>query len=116
MRIRTIALIASTLFAVPAVAGDVEIYQVGRSNWAVANQYNSSNYVMLHQFGTSANGNNYAAFAQSGRRNEFNAAQSSYTDNVLTVTQAGKDNYGSAYQSAEGLNTFSLTQSRLRRR
>lgn len=116
MRIRTIALIASTLFAAPAFAGDVEIYQVGRSNWAAANQSNASNYVQMHQFNTSVNGNNYASFAQTGRRNEFNTAQSSYTDNVLGVTQTGRDNYGTVFQSAEGVNTFSLTQTRLRRR
>lgn len=116
MRIRFAALVATTFIAVPALAGDVEIYQTGRSNWAVANQYNSSNYAMVHQRGVDAYGNNYAAFDQRGRRNEVNAAQSSYTDNALGITQTGRDNYVTAWQSAAGFNGFSVTQNRLRRR
>lgn len=115
MRIRFAAALVATVIAAPAFAGDVELYQQGRSNWAAVNQYNSSNYFMVHQKGIDAYGNNYAAAAQSGRRNEVNAAQSSFTDNELGITQTGRDNYVTAFQQANGFNGFSVTQNRRRR-
>lgn len=114
MRVLSAALVASALFAAPAFAGDVEIYQVGRSNWAAANQYNSTNTMMIHQKGLDQYGNNYASFAQAGRSNYVNAAQSSYTDNELGITQAGRFNAVTAFQSAAGFNGFSVTQTRRR--
>ena len=116
MRILAAALVASTVIAAPAFAGDIEIQQRGRSNWAAANQYNAKNTVVLHQWGINANGNNYASFAQSGKYNFVGAAQQSYTDNTLAITQAGKETYINAFQTADGVNVFSATQTRLRRR
>ena len=116
MRIFATALVASTVLASSAFAGEIEIQQRGRSNWAAANQYNAKNTVVLHQWGINTNGNNYASFAQSGKYNFVGAAQQSFTDNTLAITQAGKETYISAIQNADGVNSFSATQTRLRRR
>jgi|APTNR8051073442_1049403.scaffolds.fasta_scaffold02336_9 hypothetical protein len=114
MRIVSAAILASTLLAAPAFAGDIEVFQIGRSNWIAANQYNSSNTAWVHQRGINEYGNNYASFAQSGRYNYVNSAQSSYTDNIFAATQYGRTNGVTAFQSAAGVNTFSVTQTRRR--
>jgi len=116
MRRLAAALAVSTLIVAPAFAGDIEIQQTGRSNWAAANQYNARNTVVIHQWGLNENGNNYASFAQTGRYNFVGSAQQSYTDNTLAVTQFGRETYINAFQTAPGVNVFTATQSRLRRR
>ncbi|HRK24522.1 MAG TPA: hypothetical protein PLQ11_06175 [Beijerinckiaceae bacterium] len=114
MRIASAAILATALFAGPALAGDISVYQEGRSNWIAANQYNGANSAWIQQHGINANGNNYAAFAQTGRSNFLNSVQTGYTDNILSANQVGRFNGAEAYQRALGVNTFSVTQSRRR--
>lgn len=116
MNIRLLACVAVVLGAAPALAGDLELLQVGQSNWAGVNQYNRANTVDIVQQGTNTNGNNYASFGQQGQSNRVRAEQYSLTDNALIVEQTGARNYVGAYQEAVGFNRFSLTQSRLSRR
>lgn len=116
MRIGFTAVAFVALLTVPAAAGDVELYQVGQSNWFASNQYDARNNVKLFQEGTNTNGNNYASLLQQGDRNTITSGQLSKTDNTLVVDQAGVDNYVKAVQDAAGFNRFSLKQTTLSRR